>query len=310
MTSVDGRMVDLANRQHGLVQRAQLRKAGITSKVLGRLERDGVLCAVTPQVFSLGTGPLDHEQRYRIALWQAGDRAVLSHAAAAVRWEFPRLQQGAVEVVIPHGTTVPAHTIGRVHVSRCLEAADVVLHLGLRTTTPRRTVIDLARRLGRTHLTDVLQDLRRRSLLEVDALAAELGLGSHRGIAGIVRLERLVDSLVSLPVGESWLEDEFIALLQRGGQRLPETQVEIVVDGRRYRVDNLWRPERLVVELDGHQFHSQRADRNRDAERIARITSAGYRVVTFTYDHVVERSDYVLATVDLHLTQRRGAAAA
>lgn len=305
---MNGQVVELAVRQGGLVQRSQLREAGVTTKVLRRLEQEDTLRAVTPQVFALGGMVLDHEQRYRAALWQAGRHAVLSHGAAAARWEFLQVQPGAVEVLIPHGSTVPCTTIGRVHVSRRLPPEDISIHRGLPTTSPRRTVLDLARRLGSGHLSGVLQDLRRRSLLDLDDLAAELGLGAHRGIDGVVRLEQLVDALVARPAGDSWLEDEFISLLHLAGRRLPETQAEITVDGHRYRVDNLWRQERLVVELDGHQFHSERADRNRDAERSARITSAGYRVVIFTYDQVVDRHDYVLETVDLHLGQRAAAA--
>ena len=305
MASVDGMVVELAGRQGGLVRRSQLGRLGITAKVVRRLERDGIVHLVTVDVLAVGSGSLDFDQRYRAALWQAGDRAALSHAAAAVRWAFPQIAPGAVEVVVPHGSTVPRATIGRVHVSRNLAPHDVVRHEGLAMTSPRRTVLDLAPRLGPEHLTRILLDLRRRSLLDLESLATELGVASHPGVAGVVRLERLVDRLVAAPPGDSWLEDEFLDILVRSGRRLPETQVALVVDGHQYRVDNLWLPERFVVELDGHEFHSTRPDRRRDAERAARITGAGYGVVVFTYEDVVDRPGYVGGVVDHHLAIRR-----
>lgn len=295
MVSVDGTVVELASRQSGLVRRSQLYRLGITAKMVRRLGRDGIVHSITPEVLAVGSRRLDLDQRYRAALWQAGDRAALSHATAAVRWGFPQVTPGAVEVVVPHGTTVAQVTIGRVHSSRNLAIGDVVVHEGLATTSPRRTVLDLAYRLGPEHLTRILQDLRRRSLIDLEALAAELGIVAHPGVAGVVRLEQLVDRLVARPMGDSWLEDEFIDVLVRGGRRLPETQVPLTVDGHQYRVDNLWVPERLVAELDGHEFHSSRADRRRDAERAARITGCGYGLVVFTYDDVVDRPDYVLS---------------
>jgi hypothetical protein len=46
-----------------------------------------------------------------------------------------------------------------------------------------------------------------------------------------------------------------------------------------------------VVELDGHEFHSSREHRRRDAERAARLTGAGWQLVVFTYDDVVRRPE-------------------
>jgi very-short-patch-repair endonuclease len=67
------------------------------------------------------------------------------------------------------------------------------------------------------------------------------------------------------------------------------------------RVDLFWDDARLVVELDGHRTHSTRRDRQRGAERACRLGLAGWRVVTFTYEDVVERPDHVADMIRRHL---------
>lgn len=307
MADIDGRVVELAASQEGMIRREHLIALGATSKVIARMRRVGVLRQVTTDTFALGGVPLTAGRRERVALWQAGSLGALSHASAAARWTFPRVGPGATEVVVPHGTTVPRSTVGRVHVSRRLPATDIVVLDGWRVTSPERTVIDMAARLGPRHLEECLLDLRRRHLVDVDAFHRRLGGDLRRRVPGMSRVDRIVARLTARPPGESWLEDRFIEVLADAGRPLPETQVWIVIDGHRYRVDNLWTAERLVVELDGHEFHSTRPDRRADAERRARLTGARYDVVVFTYDDVVDRPEYVLGVVDHHLAVRRAA---
>jgi very-short-patch-repair endonuclease len=48
-------------------------------------------------------------------------------------------------------------------------------------------------------------------------------------------------------------------------------------------VDFLWPSKRLVIELDGHAFHSTRAAFERDRVRDAKLQLAGCRVMRVTY---------------------------
>lgn len=50
----------------------------------------------------------------------------------------------------------------------------------------------------------------------------------------------------------------------------------------RYRVDFLLKDARLIVELDGHEYHSTPAQLAKDAQRQRYLTRAGYSVVRFT----------------------------
>jgi very-short-patch-repair endonuclease len=54
-----------------------------------------------------------------------------------------------------------------------------------------------------------------------------------------------------------------------------------------YEVDMLWRPQRLIAELDGHQHDLQfEADREKDADLLVH----GLRVVRVTWERLTERT--------------------
>jgi len=79
------------------------------------------------------------------------------------------------------------------------------------------------------------------------------------------------------------LEDAFLAFVAR--HRLPAPEVNTVVAG--YEVDTLWRPQRLIAELDGYETHrfAIETDREKDADMLA----AGYRVVRVTWERLTDR---------------------
>jgi very-short-patch-repair endonuclease len=54
-------------------------------------------------------------------------------------------------------------------------------------------------------------------------------------------------------------------------------------------VDALWRSQRLVAELDGRAFHALEDAFERDRERDAELTAAGYRVVRITWRRLARR---------------------
>ena len=72
-----------------------------------------------------------------------------------------------------------------------------------------------------------------------------------------------------------------------------------------YEVDFLWPRQRVIVETDSHRHHGTRAAFERDRERDARLTAAGYRVVRFTWRQVIEQPAFV-AGVILSLLERPG----
>jgi hypothetical protein len=104
-------------------------------------------------------------------------------------------------------------------------------------------------------------------------------------------------------VGESWLETEGMRIVARAGLPTPRCQVRLRKRGGGIaRVDLFWDDARLAVELDGHGSHATRRQRQAAAERASRLKLAGWDVVAFTYEDVVERPDYVVEAIRAHLS--------
>ena len=64
-------------------------------------------------------------------------------------------------------------------------------------------------------------------------------------------------------------------------RQLPAPRVNAIVEG--FEVDFSWPAQRLIVETDGHRHHGTRAAFERDRERDAVLTAAGWRVVRITH---------------------------
>jgi very-short-patch-repair endonuclease len=62
-----------------------------------------------------------------------------------------------------------------------------------------------------------------------------------------------------------------------------------------YVADFLWPAERLVVEVDGHAFHSSRAAFERDRRRDRCFLAAGYRVMRVTWRQLLNDPLAVIA---------------
>ena len=91
-----------------------------------------------------------------------------------------------------------------------------------------------------------------------------------------------------------------LALLRAA--ELPAPQVNVRLG--RYEVDFLWPGERLVVEVDGYAYHSNRRAFERDRERDATLAAAGYTVLRVTWRQLVSAPEAVVARVAMALAVR------
>ena len=64
-----------------------------------------------------------------------------------------------------------------------------------------------------------------------------------------------------------------------------------------FLVDALWRPQRLVVEVDSPRFHDTPSARRDDARRDHALRSSGYRVLRMRDADIERRSPAAAATI-------------
>jgi hypothetical protein len=250
----------LARRQGGHVTRAQLIELGLSSQSIDRRSMTGSLIRVHRGVYAVGHLPTNPVDTARGALLAAGDRAALMGRSAASLWELYRDWVLPLELISPLRSRLPELVTRN---CRTLLARDVRTHRGVRVTSAARTLLDLAPRIERRALDRFHNELRMRRLLDDGQLidVAERN-GRHAGASIILGL---AGAAQKEPM-RSALEDEWPGFAAAHG--LPAYEMNVLVAG--HRVDVLFTPARLVVELDGWgthgTAHAYERDRKQDAE--------------------------------------------
>ena len=104
---------------------------------------------------------------------------------------------------------------------------------------------------------------------------------------------------------ESWLERETLRVLANAGLPAPICQARIAPKGAFVaRVDFLYPDHLVVIEVNGHAWHSTRDQVAADAARRRQLVLAGYLVLDFTYDDIVSSPQLVVTQVRAALVAR------
>lgn len=285
MTSISihhGRKVTarLADAQWGVITRAQLLAAGHGPTAIDRRLADGRLRRLHRGVYAVGHRALRVEAHWCAAVLACGQGAVLSHRTAAALWGL-----GDTRVL---DVTAPARRRVRgivAHHSR-LTAADVTVRRGMPATTVARTLLDLGEVLERAELTRTLEQAMRLKLYSRRALDEAASRAAGR--RALRPLRACLDELEPRRARtRSELERRALALIRDHGLPAPEVNARLLG----LEVDLHWPDRGLVVELDGHAFHTTPAEFERDRRRDAELTAAGHRVVRFTWRHLEDEPE-------------------
>jgi len=282
----------LLRRQGGVARRRDVLRTGVSRRGLDRLVRQGRLRLLTPHLVTDVDQPAPQEPLRALAL---GLEATVSHQSAALLWGLELAADPEWPPVTVGRNRSRSGRPGARVVRRDLSVDDRVHRDGLWLTTPLRTVLDLCRALPLAEAVAVADSALRRGLVTVEELAGalrELPPGVGRGRTA--RVLGLLD-----PHSGSVLESLCRVLLHLAGLPAPETQLRVRgAGGRRIgRVDFAWPRERLVVETDGFAFHADRSSYRGDRRRGNALVLAGWRVLRFSWEDVVQSPDLVVAEV-------------
>jgi very-short-patch-repair endonuclease len=279
----------LAEKQQGLVTRAQLLEAGMTPDTVRARTKARRLRPIQRGVYLVGP-PVAPYLKEMAAVLACGEGAVVSHRSAAALWELlPHPGPSAsVDILVPMPDRGRRPGIRAHHTSR-LQESEVTTWNRIPVTTPARTVLDLAGELRMQELERVVAKTERESLAAPGELSSLVARHPRRPGVGILRA--LLSGDASPTLTRSHAEERFLALVKKAQLAMPE--VNVGVGG--YEVDFLWRPQRLVVEVDGFAFHSSRRAFKRDRRRDSILSLKGLRVLRITWSQIVEEPEAVAA---------------
>jgi very-short-patch-repair endonuclease len=297
-TNATDLVTGLARAQHGVVAVSQLADLGVTRRWLENLVRRRVLRRVAAGVYTVAGAADTWHQRLTVGLLALGDESWVSHEAAAALHGLDRSRDGIAEFTVPrraHGRRTPF----RVHTTDSLPPLDRVTVGDFRCLSATRTVIDLAHaRVPRVRLEAAIDSAVRLGLTSPFVLEARLGELRGSGRWGC----RQLDTLLVDSGGHTMLERHFLALVREAGLPRPATQVIHRRDGVTFaRVDFMFDPCGVVIEVSGCLGHSSPAERARDAQRRNELQDVGRKVYEYTWEDVTKRPGHVRATLTARL---------
>ena len=291
-------MFEIAEHQYGVVSRAQLLAAGVTTKqverwvTLGRLER------TFPGVYRVpGSVRSDRQLAMAACVW-LGSEAAVSHLAAATLLRLDGCRTSDLDVSIPNKVRRRSRSdLVRVHRVSRLPREDRVMVDGIRCTSASRTLVDCATVLDEEALEVAFESARRMGLASVRSLAERAAPVLERSRPGASALRRLLEH-------------------QRPGERALQYRLEVKA-ARLLRSSRLPRPNRQVavgpyfidfgfdslvgVECEGFDYHGNRLAWKRDKRRTSWIEAQGWRLVFVSWDDVIARPDETIHRIALAL---------
>ena len=292
-------MATLATAQHGVVARWQLAELGLSRDVIQALIADGHLHRLRRGVYAVGHTRLTTRGRWMAAVLAGGREALLSHRAAIALWELRPIPAGPIEVTVPGRGRRGRNGI-RIHNARCLHPEDRTVVDGIPVTSVHRSLLDLAEVAHFQQLRLALDAAERRELLDGRKLQ-EL-YDRSRGRRGLGPLKAAVAARRgSAPWTQSELERKFLALIREAG--LPEPQTNVFVED--FLVDAWWPESRLVVELDGYEFHKSRGKFDSDRLQDTKLQLADCMTLRVTQPRIENEPRRLLEDVSRALVRAR-----
>jgi very-short-patch-repair endonuclease len=269
----------------GLISREANRDlAGCIDRAL----RDRRIVSLQPGVYCVAGSDGDPWIRLKGAALWAGPDAVFTGLAAAKLsfWESCRMDQISVGL----GRRGPRSRNGVVVEQRRIAPQFTRRQLGLTMTSPALTAVDLAAsELGGDVIDRVLR-MRGATLEEMwsayrahpcrpgNAVRAEL-LHDSRDLPWS-QAERLQHRLLRAARLTGWKANQWVYCGEKG-----------------YYVDILFSSLRLILEIDGFETHGTRLAFEQDRRRRNDLVLAGYRVLNFTYLHLVDDPGWVIGCI-------------
>ena len=282
----------VASTQFGVISTNQLETMGIDASLRYKWVKRGLLERLGPHSYAIA-GSVD---TWRRSAWAAmtdiGAAGYLAGRTAARLSGLDGFVGDNIEVLVKrnHRGLRSVHTIASTELP--LTRGDSIVIDGIRCLNVERLILDSPLfGFSRQETENAIDSGIRLHLISEQRLRTKV-IARHRSSinGGRILLDALVDA-----GGESRLERWFLTLVRSAGLPRPELQ-RVWRDGSRTvaRVDAFF-PGGLIVELSGHATHSSRRDRQRDEQRRTELTLRGNRVITFTYDDVRDRPEWVVA---------------
>jgi very-short-patch-repair endonuclease len=280
----------------GIAQRRRLLALGVGERLLRRRLASGLLVQVNPHVVALPGVPLDLRTR-TVAAAMAMPTALPTGPSAAVLlgpgpWQ--RIDLGREPWLIGHrDRRLAARFVTH-------PGARVVRADGVLVAHPADAVLDMMRFLPPQDALDVGQQALNRRVVSLQWLVAEHARMTT--LRGAAQLRRTIHRLAEGTRSEA--ERRLVALIRDAGIAGWVADLRVLAAGRVYFLDIAFEAQRVEVAVDGQAFHTDTRSFQNDRTRQNDLVAAGWTILRFTWEDIVERPADVVRRIREILAQR------
>ncbi len=282
----------LASTQFGAISIKQLDELKVDRRCRSRWAAAGLLTPIGTRTYAIVGSAPSWNRGVWAAMTDATGAGFLAGRTAARLNGLDGFGGDQIEVLVPRiyrGLRSPYDVRST---SLPLGLGDTITIDGIRCLKPERLILDGPLfGFDSAEIENAIDSAIRLKLVSEQRLRSRV-ISRHR--QSINNGRALLDALVDAG-GESRLERWFLAMIRRAGLPHPTTQVVWRADRRLVaRVDCVF-DGGLIVEVAGHGTHSSRRQCQRDEQRRTELTLLGLLVITFTYDDIRDRPEWVVA---------------
>jgi len=276
--------------ENGLLLKEHIVPTHLTSSTWSRSVQRGHLITIQPGVAIVRSAERSDLQSVAAAVMASGDDAMAGGATAA--W----LHGVSIPLSTPLHVITPARPRNRRIVGAMLHRPTDTLELdperprGVPATSPFRTLLDTAAWTP-PFTSRVLEHFLVEDRLTITRSWRGLFAHARQGRPGISVLRTVLQRwALDTEQPESVLEAKMLSLCFVG--KLPPFEFQAELGP--YRVDFLWRDQRVIAECDGFAFHGSTRERfENDRQRDRYLQSLGYTVWRFSFRQVIHEPDVI-----------------
>lgn len=302
MPGTDQAVARVAATQFGLLTRQQALDAGFSRAAIQRRLSHGRWLRIEHGVYVVHGAPISWNVKVLAACLSTG--GIASHRTAAVLHGVAGFRPGRPEITIPRrtrGMSVQA----RVHQSRDLHLTTPTWRDGIPVTDTARLAVDLGSVVPFERYELAMDDMIGAKLLTWDQALDSVIRHGKRGRNGVGSLRALLRERYGDEVSESALERAFERMLRHTGLAAPMPQYNISDElGFIARVDFAYPEQRIAIELDSKKHHLHARAFEDDPRKRNRLKLAGWLVLEYTWDMVINRPTMVLHQIRQALESR------
>ncbi|MGV8873947.1 MAG: DUF559 domain-containing protein [Rhodococcus sp. (in: high G+C Gram-positive bacteria)] len=275
----------------GVYTRQQLLDTGVSEGAIIYRTRVGTLTRLLPGIYCTGE-PTYRDRCVAATVWQP--HAVLSHLTAAWWWNLLDHEPEQVEITVPRSTRARGPKWLRPYRRTLTESSFAD---GMPVVTIEQSIVDVAVSLTRPALEKFFDAALSRA---VSWRGVAMQCEKSAGMAGITEVRRQLR--LACPRTLSEPERLVARALTAAGYFL-----EINAHVGPYYADLMDRRARVIVEIDGREFHSSPEAFTNDRVRQNAVQLDGWLVLRYSAAMVMANLDYVIRQIIDTVRRRRKA---